>query len=170
MKKIIAVLIFLVICGYGFSQQQNEKIEKEVNEVLWKPFKKAFENSDWKLFNSLHTDDVLRVNKWGIKIGDEYKQSVKESYQGSNTQKRTIDFWLEHRIYSNDTGYEVGYFRIRSEQDDGKISEFFGRFHIVLKKIDGIWKIAQDWDTNEINGDPVTSEDFAKGVPLDLKS
>lgn len=171
MKKILVLLSVLILIPSLLSAQEqnaNAAIEKEVNETVWKPFKKAYDTRDWRLFNSLHTDDMLRVTRSGIRSGVEYKESTRRSYSRPNAPKRTIEFWLEHRIYNGDIGYEVGYYRITDNRPGEETRYFYSRFHIVLKKIDGQWKIAQDWDTNNINGRPVTEEDFKKGTPLSL--
>ncbi len=170
MKKMLICLMAMITTTAVLAQDKKEqqKIEKEVNEQLWKPFKKSLEQRDAKTYNDLHTDDVLRVNKWGIRIGKAFKDRNTASYAKKDDRKRTIDFWLEHRIYSGDTGYEVGYYRIKTTYPDGKVRESYARFHIVLKKVNGSWKIAQDWDTGEINGRKITADDFAKGTPLDL--
>lgn len=168
MKAIYYTLV-LCICTVAFSQQYvpDPAIAQEVNEQVWKPFKKSYEGRDWKTFNDLHTDDVLRINTWsGIREGDEYKKRVKNSNQRNTQRKKTIDFWLEHRIYSETTGYEVGYYRVVNEEPGKEPTTSYARFHIVLRKEDGVWKIAQDWDTSTINGEEVTAEDFAKGTPL----
>jgi len=169
MKTIKILIILITTASAAFSQPTNSvEIEAKVNNELWKPFKEAFENRDAQTFNALHTDDVLRVSKWGIKAGDEYKNSVSESYAKKGRPDRTIDFWLEHRIYKGDIGYEVGYYRIAYQTPEGENKESYARFHVVLRRENGQWKIAQDWDTNEINGNPVTKEDFDKGTPLNL--
>ena len=170
MKKTLLLIVLLSTVGLVHSQTKVDKeaIEKEVNKQLWKPFKTAFDDRDAKLFNSLHTDDVLRVSKWGIKQGPEYKEGVLKSYEKKDAPKREIDFWLEHRIYAENIGYEIGYYRITSYRANNEVKVSYARFHIVLKKINGKWLIAQDWDTNNINGVAVTAEDFAKGVPLNL--
>lgn len=169
MKK---TLVALLIVGSfsAFSQaERNLAIEQEVNEQLWKPFKIAWEQRNAEAFNDLHTDDVLRVSKWGgVKIGSEYKDRITESYKRTDNRKRTIDFWLEHRYYSGNTGYEVGYLKIVMQEEGKEARYSYSRFHVVLKKINGKWKISQDWDTNNINGVPVTAEDYEKGVQLDL--
>lgn len=169
MKK---MLLITALFSFGFSAfaqaERNTKIENEVNEQLWKQFKKALEQRDAKAFNNLHTDDVLRVNSGGIKIGSEYTDGITESYKKPDNRKRTIDFRLEHRYYSGDTGYEVGYLRISTEESGKETRKNFGRFHVVLKKVDGQWKIAQDWDTNNINGVAVTEADFDKNPAIDL--
>ena len=137
---------------------RQSEIEKEVNEQVWKPFMTAYATNDSKTFNSLHTDDVLRVSPWGIKVGNAYKEAVTRNNSNPNREKRSIEFWLEHRIYKGDVGYEVGYYRIKPLSGTG--DTHYGRFHIVLRKVDGVWKIAQDWDTNDINGHKVGPEDF----------
>ncbi len=170
MKRILLTLMILSYTGIAFSQaERNLEAEQEVNEQLWGPFKKAWEERNAKAFNDLHTDDVLRISKWsGVRIGNEYKDRIVESYSRPDSRERSIDFWLEHRYYSGETGYEVGYLKIVTKEE-GKDPRFsYSRFHVVLKKVDGKWKIAQDWDTNNINGVQVTAEDYAKGTPLDL--
>ena len=147
----------------------NSKIEKQVNEELWKQFKKAYESRDSKLFNSLHTDDVMRITPNGIRVGNEYKDLINSNYLVKDAPKREIDFWIEHRIYTGNNGYEIGYFRI-SSTTDGKTNEYYGRFSVVLRKVEGKWLIAQDWDTDQINGRAITAEDFAKGKILPLKN
>lgn len=170
MKKILISLIAILMTTSAFAQdkKQQQKIEKEVNEQVWKPFKKSLEQRDAKTYNDLHTDDILRVNKWGIRMGKDFKDRNTANYAKKDDRKVTIDFWLEHRIYSGDTGYEVGYYRVKTTYPDGNVRKSYARFHIVLKKVNGSWKIAQDWDTGSINGVIVTAKDFAKGTPLDL--
>ncbi len=162
---LMLAMLFLATTIYA---QDDAATAQDVNEKLWKPFKAAFEERDWEAFNALHTADVLRVNKWGIKVGEEYRESNKKHYSQPDNRKRTIDFWLEHRIYHGDIGYEVGYYHITSQAPGEEMRSYYARFHVVLRKENGEWKIAQDWDTSEINGVPVTAEDFAKGTPLKL--
>ena len=162
MKLAATLCFFLFSILFGFSQNQQD-IENEINAQVWKPFKTSFEARDWKTFNSLHTDDVLRVNKHGIRIGAEYKKSIEDSYQKPINRKRQIDFCFDQRIYKEDTGYEVGYYRIISTEKDKKPTISYGRFHVVLKKINNQWFIAQDWDTNTINEKLITKQDFETG-------
>lgn len=163
------ILGLLFIVNYSFCQKNDQAvIEVEVNRQLWKPFKKAFEERNWELFNSLHTDDILRANAWGIKVGEAYKNSVKKSYQKKSSAQKTIDFRLVQRIYKENIGYEVGYYKIVTKKPNEEPKIAYAQFHVVLKKIDGQWKIAQDWDANELNGVKVTPEDFEKAPLLDL--
>ncbi len=158
-------LLFLLTGSYA---QDKADIAEQVNQQLWKPFKAAFEARNWAAFNALHTADVVRVSSWGIKVGDDYRESVKTAYSQPDDRKKTIDFWLEHRIYNEEIGYEVGYYKITSQAPGEALKTYYARFHVVLKKEEGQWKIAQDWDTNTVNGNAVNEEDFAKGTPLKL--
>lgn len=170
--RILVFTLTLFTATTLFSQEYVPSPETEalINEQIWKPFKQSYESRDWKTFNDLHTDDVLRISRWsGIREGNEYKERIKSSFQRSTQRKKSIDFWLEHRIYAENVGYEVGYYRIINTEPGKEKSTSYSRFHVVLKKEDGIWKIAQDWDTGIINGVEVTADDFAKGKPLKLK-
>ena len=75
---------------------------------------------------------------------------------------------MERRTYKEDVGYEVGFYRVIYEEEGKEDRTSYGRFHVVLKKIDGHWKIAQDWDSNSFNGRPIGEEDFDEGKKLDL--
>ncbi len=160
MKYIIIISLLACCNNCVIAQEKADQaaIEKEVNEQVWKPFSESYKNGNAELFNSLHTDDVLRVTPSGMKIGKEYKDSISKKYGNPNREPREIHFWFEHRIYSGDTGYEVGYYRVT--QLTGSQEKYYGRFHVVLKKINGVWKIARDWDTDIINGRKITEEDF----------
>ena len=117
-RNILLILLLITTDLILFSQENssNEEIEKTVDEQIWKPFKKAWEERDWKLFNNLHTPDVLRITKWGVRAGEEYRSTIRQAFQKEDARKRTIDFWMEHRIYSENVGYEVGYYRAVYEE------------------------------------------------------
>ena len=150
------------------SEQQETEIQREVNEMVWRPFKAAYENRDWESFNDLHTDQILRVNDRGIRIGREYKEDNKDRFQRPDDRKLTIDFAFERRLHRDDTGYEVGFYRVVYERPGERPEVHFGRFHVVLRKVNGSWKIAQDWDSSTFNGEPITNEDFHKATLLEL--
>ena len=165
MKTVYTILILLVSVTLSFSQN-NEIIEKEVNQQIWQPFKKSFEARDWESFNNLHTNDVLRVNKYGIRKGEEYKNSIQTSYQKPTNKKRQIDFCFNQRIYKENIGYEVGYYRVIYTEKGKEPRTVYGRFHVVLSKKNDTWLIAQDWDTDTMNGKSISKEDFESGKCL----
>ena len=167
-KKLLFISLFvLLISSTAFSQSEAKKIQNEINTKIWKPFIVAYNNLDAKAFNALHTDDVMRVNQWGMRIGEEYKASNTKNFEKSKAKgaKRTIELWLEDRQTNASTSYEVGYYKVTNYSDEGE-KIFYGRFHVIIKKINGEWKIAQDWDTNQVNGIKITEEDYTKNTPL----
>ncbi len=162
MKRIFFVLI-LMTGAITVESQENKKynFSKEIDEQLWKSFVNSYNSRDGEKHLQIHTDDVLRITKNGIRIGDEYRDRIVKNYRLKNQPKREIEFKHEHRIHAPNIAYEVGYFKVTSWRESG-IQEYYGRFSVVLKKEGGIWKIAQDWDIDEINGVPITKEDYDK--------
>ncbi|MEM7104760.1 MAG: nuclear transport factor 2 family protein [Bacteroidota bacterium] len=165
MRKIaLFTLVFCIsISSSCIGQDKADSLAiSEIDTQVWDTFKAAYATSDGKLYNSIHTDDILRVTESGIRIGDEYKSSILKWFGNDDRSKRTIDFSFDQRFNKGDTAYEVGYYKVTMYKD-GEVDKFFlGRFHVVLKKIEGKWKIAQDWDASKINGVSVTEEDFEK--------
>ncbi|MCE7991683.1 MAG: nuclear transport factor 2 family protein [Roseivirga sp.] len=166
MKKLnLSILLLLLITNLGLAQQA---IEKEVNETLWKSFVESWSRFDAKAFNNLHTDDVLRASGSGLTVGQAYKDRTAQSFARSieRKDKRMIHFWFEQRVYSGNTGYEVGYYKIVNSRPGEEERTYYARFHVVLRKENGQWKIAQDWDTGSVNGVRIDEKDWAKGTPL----
>ena len=168
MKGTMLVFSFIILNGLAFSQSSPTAIQKVVNEQVWSIFKSSYESRDWQTFNNVHTDDVMRVSKWGIKLGETYKNSNMNSFQKS-TDKRTIDFSFENRVYKGDVGYEVGFYRIQYFKNGLPTETHYARFHVLLKRIEGNWKISQDWDTSSISDVPITVENFKKASFLEIE-
>jgi len=164
MKKINLLLGFLLL-GTSIWAQEKATTQQLIDEQVWRPFIQAYSAQDADLFNSIHTDDVLRVSPWGIRTGEEYKTSTANAYAKgkASNKKRSIAFWFEHRQAKENIAYEVGYYKVTVTSAEGS-KHHYARFHVVLRKEDEQWKIAQDWDTNKINGVPVTAADFEKGA------
>ena len=156
-------LLFLLIFSTTVIDAQHRTdpaVSAEIDEQVWKPFRTAYNSYDAEVYNNLHTNDVLRVTSWGIKLGEVYKKSIIERYGRPDNPKREIDFRFQHRIHEGDVGYEVGLYKVVTQKSDGTERVSVGRFHVVLKKINGTWKIAQDWDESTINGVAITVTDF----------
>ncbi|WP_420317797.1 YybH family protein [Ekhidna sp.] len=146
-----SVSIFVITCSLTVFSQN---IQSEIDEQVWIPFTKAWESNDGEAYNAIHSDDVWRINPGRLLIGDEYKNRNLEKMHGL-PKNQIIEFTFETRTVNGENAYEVGYYRITRNQDG---QQFVGRFHVALRKIDGQWKITQDWDTGEINGVKITPE------------
>lgn len=149
--KLASFFLSLIISITLFGQSNSDA---EINEQVWIPFTKSWESNDAEMYNSIHTKDVWRINASRLLIGDEYKNRNTERMQGQKNNS-IIEFSFETRRANGTSAYEVGYFRI-TRTTDGQ--QFVGRFHVALKKVEGKWKIAQDWDTDIINGVTLTPE------------
>lgn len=163
----------LLLCAFyltysGYSQTGFEKIRSEIDQTVWKPFKKAFETLDGEALNAIYAEEVLRVTPQGIDTENDFKSKNLERFKTNKAEGVSIalDFWFDSRHTDTTTSYEVGFYRIGFTSKDGKTNHSHGQFHIVLKKINGHWKITQDWDTAHINGKPITASDFAQKAAL----
>ncbi|MEO1256709.1 MAG: nuclear transport factor 2 family protein, partial [Bacteroidota bacterium] len=134
----------------------SQTVEEEIDSQIWTPFTKAWEANDANAYNEIHSKDVWRINPGRLLIGQEYKDTNSKRMNGTPSGNR-IEFSFETRTSNKDNAYEVGYYRIIAPGEDGN-RYFVGRFHVALKKIDGQWKITQDWDTDEVNGIKITPE------------
>ncbi len=158
---LLFALLFLAIAGYATGQSADSTVLKELDAQIWYPFIKYYSNLDAENFNKLHTADVLRGGPRGISLGEAYFKSNLENSERSKKAgiQRSIAFRFEHRVTSGTIAYEVGYYRVVLTAD-GTEYVYFGRFDVVSKKVDGVWKIAQDWDVDNINGKKLEEADF----------
>ncbi|MDX1940661.1 MAG: nuclear transport factor 2 family protein [Saprospiraceae bacterium] len=158
--KSLRLLIGLLLCSQIAFAQDNA-IQKTIDEQVWLPFIKTFNAFDGEGFNALHTKDVLRGGPWGIQTGEEYwKNNLESNKKGKESGgKKSIAFRFEHRVARDSIAYEVGYYKVKYTHD-GEERTGYGRFDVVLRKVNGVWKIAQDWDVDNINGKKFTEEDF----------
>ena len=138
-------------------------IQREIDDQVWTPFKKAYKNFDAILMNDLHTDDFIRANSWRITVGDEYKKQNAKRYQESRERgdQRSIDFVFDSRKATDDLAVETGFYIVTSVRD-GVSNDYYGYFNVILRKEEGTWKIAYDWDTDKINGQKINSDWISK--------
>ena len=161
MGRIIgAFLVALSTLAFG-------QVQDEIDVQIWRPFTLAWEANDGKAFNEIHANEVWRINPGRLLIGDEYKSRNEERMRGQE-QQRIIEFSFETRTANGDNAYEVGYYRITDTSEE--VPKYYvGRFHVALKRIDDVWKITQDWDTDQINGVKITPESLEKRAFLHFK-
>jgi ketosteroid isomerase-like protein len=64
-----------------------------------------------------------------------------------------------------DLASERGVYRLTARRADGDQRVFHGRFHTFARKVDGRWRIAVDYDSDE--GGTVTPNAFDAAVEID---
>ncbi len=165
--KYLFLFLILAITPMA-AQTTTEAIQKEIDQTVWKPFQKAFETLDGNALNATYADQVLRVTPQGIDTKNAFKKGNIDRFVANrkNGDKISLDFWFDNRKTNETTSYEVGFYRIGFTSKGGKIQYSYGQFHIVLEKINGQWKITQDWDTATIAGKPITANEFDKKEAL----
>lgn len=148
--------------------QTIDTLHAEIDTQVWKPFKQAFETLNGEALNATYAEEVLRATPDGLDTQNAFKPKNLERFEKNKEDGVSIalDFWFDSRRTNSDTSYEVGFYRIGFTEMNGSTNFVYGQFHIVLKKIDGRWKITQDWDTTTINGKVIDSVDFSKKTPL----
>ncbi|MEQ6124973.1 nuclear transport factor 2 family protein [Pseudotenacibaculum sp. MALMAid0570] len=162
MKKILTVLLLVLTITAQSQDKKKHDFSKEIDVQLWEKFVEAYNARDAKKYNAIHTDDIVRITKNGIRQGKVFKEGIINSYGRKNQPKREIEFKHEHRIHEKEIAYEVGYFKLTYFNKELGNKTYYGRFSVVLKKEKGRWKIAQDWDVDQINGVPITAKDYEK--------
>lgn len=162
-KYLLYLTLFLMVTSMT-AQKSPEVIQKEIDQTVWKPFKKAFETVDGKALNNTYAERVLRVTPEGIDTKDAFKRANFERFSQNKKDGVSIslDFWFDDRKTNQTTSYEVGFYRIGFTLKGEDTQYSYGQFHIVLEKLEGFWKITQDWDTTEIAGQKIDKAFFER--------
>jgi ketosteroid isomerase-like protein len=157
--------ILLLVCSLsGFGQD----FQKEINEQVWKPFISTFSNLDAKLFLAVHSKDVVRSSRdakqiltWSEYLEQQDKMNKRMAADGLSM---TLDLHFTERIATSDRAIDVGIYKTTMTDKTGKSQSYYGRFHVVLRKENGVWKILVDTDSSE--GDTIDEEDFNAAKPM----
>ena len=155
MKKLLLLFCIGLFHTISYGQEKNQKIHFEIINQIWKPFKKSFDTKNAKTFNSLHTNDILRINSWGIKHGEVYKKGIIKSYNRTSSRTRRIEFWLEQSVFSDNIAHQIGYYAVTYKERGKKDFTTYAQFQVTLKKEHSRWKIWQDFDTELVGGKKV---------------
>src|SRR5919202_6876439 len=111
MKQLLLCLfVFLVWVNNCLSQTN---FQKEINEQVWKPFIKSFNNSDDESFKAVHSKDIIRVIQDANTIlgYNEYFKKQSDSVKAKwESWKRNIELRFIQRIANSDKAFEVGFY------------------------------------------------------------
>lgn len=163
------LLLTFVVVSLSASAQNHEAM---INEQVWKPFTKAIMNQDVAGFVSLHSTDLVRaeVNRKQVMNLEAYRKGMesgwpkwKESIE-KNKESYRFELRFLERICNGELAYEIGYFKNEVTNASGVKHETYGKFHVVLRKEAGVWKVLVDADSNE--GGTITSEMFLAAKPI----
>ncbi len=153
--------------------QTPENLERlrEINREIWTPFSEAYATNNADLYISLHAADFIRASggKWaGVRNLTEYASSVKRNFTRNteNGNRAQIDFTFFERVAGVETASERGIYRSSSINKEGIKQDFYGKFHVFHRKVNGVWKIAVDYDSDEDG--TIDEADFRAGLAPDV--
>lgn len=165
MKRQVFTLLFLFAYITTFSQR--DSLQQQINQQVWKPFIQAFNSMDTESFMAVHSKQVTRVIQDGNDIyGFEkyYNQNkLNDDRSKQAGRKRSIELRFIQRIAANGRAFEVGYFKSTNFLPDGKLQSGYGKFHVLLIKENGTWKILMDADASDKTNEAL----FLTGQPIE---
>ncbi|ULC60648.1 nuclear transport factor 2 family protein [Flaviramulus sp. BrNp1-15] len=152
MKPLYYFTFFALFFISNSNHSQNTDHLKAINEDVWSNFSKAFETLDYELFTSIHTQDLIRVsgNSKKIKNKTEYLKSYKQQWANKDLNQ-TISFRFLERIANENSASERGIYKLTRNPNTPNEKSYYGKFHVLLKKEQGVWKLLADYDSSENN-------------------
>jgi ketosteroid isomerase-like protein len=164
MKKYF--LLIMVFCAVQAFAQNSQK---EINEQVWVPFIENFNSYNTDGFMKVHSKDAVRSPRDAKTIWnwEEYRQKQDQNNQYGISQniKQKLELHFTERIAKGDLAFDVGIYKATTTSPDGKSNSYYGRFHVVLRKENGVWKILVDTDSSE-NG-TIDEKIFLSAKPME---
>ena len=151
-------------------EAENTTRLKEINHDIWTPFAEAYAANDDDKYLDLHTPDFIRANGGthpAVKDLPSYRASVERNFKRNteNNRRSAIAFAFFERVAGENLASERGIYRFTSISPDGTQQHFYGKFHVFHRKINGKWKIAVDYDSDEDGS--IGATDFEAGLAPD---
>ena len=144
-------ILFILFCSSSILFAQ--EAQQEINTQVWKPFVEHFNNRNADGFLAVHSRDVVRAPRDSKTIfgWNEYlkQQQVGNERGKASGRKSSLELRFTERIAKDNLAIEVGVYKTTSTDKEGNSHLFFGRFHVVLRKEQGVWKILVDTDFSE---------------------
>jgi ketosteroid isomerase-like protein len=163
-KKLIIIALFS--CAAYNCYAQSDSLQQQINEQVWKPFIKAFNSNDDNGFSEVHSRDVIRVEQDARRIMgfEEYFNPISDAQKIKRDEwNKKIELRFIQRIASNGKAFEVGYYKTTMENKLTKQKQVgYGKFHVLLRKESGLWKIVMDADAHEKTNEEI----FLTGQPI----
>ncbi len=166
----LVILLFALLCTTA-THAQAGSAQQQINEPVWKPFIKSFSNRDTEGFMAVHSKEMTRVlqdSKQAYGYEKYYSDTKKWDDQhkantSANKSTRTIELRFIQRIAGEGRAFEVGYYKTTNTNSDGTKRSSYGKFHVLLRQEQGVWKILMDADANERTNETV----FMTAAPME---
>jgi ketosteroid isomerase-like protein len=172
MKKLFVLYLFVfqLVSSHTFAQAPS-KIDwlKELNRDIWLPFMEAYASGNVEKYLALHSKDFIRgmgdqnlVND--LKGYGENSRKMFKNLQESGAKVK-IDFRFLKRIANAQSAYEIGIYQFTALNSKGEAQNYYGKFHVVSRKENNVWKILVDYDSNE--NETINEAVFKQGFAAD---
>ena len=142
---------------------------RDINRDIWAPFSEAYASNDADKYLALHTQDFIRANGNDKSSSDlaGYRKEVERSFKWAAEKggRTTIEFRFFERIASASTASERGIYKYSYFPKEGEPNIGYGKFHVILRKEAGTWKILTDYDSNE--GGKIGEADYKAAMAVD---
>lgn len=163
MKTVFFIQVFLVVTNALAQSPQSE-----INEQVWKPFLKSFNERNTRSFMDVHSKEVIRSPRDSRVVWNWYEyyaqQEKGDKRELASKSRRTLELRFTERIASKDLAIEVGIYKTTYFDSVGTRTNFYGRFHVVLRKEQEAWKILVDTDSSESHS--ISESDFLAASPM----
>ena len=95
-----------------------------------------------------------------------FEQQKRGDVQGKKSgSKRQLGLRFTERIANDNQAIEVGIYKGTITDKTGNVRTFYGRFHVALRKENGVWKILVDTDASD--GNTIDEEDYLQARPME---
>lgn len=146
-------ILFLLLAVCFSSNLLAQDLQKEINEQVWKPFIENFNNRNAKGFLAVHSKDVVRSPRDSKMIfgWDDYlkQQTDGDQRAAASGRKHSLQLHFTERIADKNLAMDVGIYKTTFTDSQEQSRAGYGRFHVVLRKENGVWKILVDTDSSE---------------------
>ena len=165
---ITRIIVFILILAFHSSAKaQADSLQKQINEQVWRPFVESFGSLDVKGFMAVHSKEMTRVIQDANLIYG-YERYFQETERGNeaakkSNRKQTLELRFIQRIAAADKAFEVGYYKYTGIQPDGSSRYGYGKFHVLLRRENGTWKILMDADASEKTNEAI----FQSAKPME---
>jgi ketosteroid isomerase-like protein len=146
-----------------------QEFQKEINEQVWKSFISTFANRDTDGFMAVHSKDLVRVPRDSKSVvnfeGYRKSNEAGDKHARENNVTRRIELRFFERIASGTQAYEVGIYKVTVSSPNQPARHYYGKFHVVHRKENGVWKILVDSDSSE--GGTIDESTFLQAHPME---
>ena len=141
-----------LICQEKGDQHSPDMIMKSAYADVWLPFMESYRELNTEKFKSIQAEHLTKVaiDRNLIQPTSQYYQEIEGFFNQIKQANRQMDikFSILSSAIGEDKIYQTGYYCIsmRTSEKENFSPMGYGYFTVILKKVDGRWKISMDAD------------------------